>query len=97
MAHEAVLKSIRNELRRVGASQVNAALDPNFEPEAGDLVRVKLEAAEWHLLPAEFEQLLKELPGGGDEAVKRAIEKRANVVWHGPAPKDSRDTSHGPT
>jgi hypothetical protein len=98
MAHEAVLQAIHRELRRIHAPGVKAALDPSFEPETGELVRVQLDAAEWRLPPAELEQLLKDVPSGaGDEAVKRAIEQHGNAVWHGPAPKDSRDTSHGPT
>jgi hypothetical protein len=98
MAQEAVLQGIHRELRRINAARVNATLDPEFEPEAGVLVCVQLDAAEWRLPPAELEQLLKDVPAGaGDEAVKRAIEQQGNAVWHGPAPKDSRDTSHGPT
>jgi hypothetical protein len=98
MSHEAVLQGIRDELRRVGAGKVQVAIDPNFEPKAGELVRVKLESAEWRLLPPELEQLLKELPeNAGDEGVRKAIETKTSAVWHGPAPKDSRDTSHHPT
>jgi hypothetical protein len=97
MAHEVILQQIRSELRRIGASKVQVNLDSNFEPKAGELVRVKLEGAEWRLLPAELEQLLKEVAdGAGDEGVRKTIETRAANVWHGPAPKDSRDTSHQP-
>jgi hypothetical protein len=97
MAHEAVLQQIRKELRRIGATKVRAALDSEFEPKAGELVHVKLEAAEWRLLPEELEQLLKEVPAGaGDEGVRKVIETKGNAVWHGPAPEDSRDTSHQP-
>lgn len=98
MAHEAVLQHIRDHLQRIGASRVQVSLDANFEPQAGELVSVKLQDAEWRLLPEQFEQLLKEVPAGaGDEAVKRAIETKADNVWHGPAPTDSRDSSHGVT
>jgi hypothetical protein len=97
MAHETALESIRNELRRIGATQVRVALDSEFEPKAGELVRVRLASAEWRLLPQELEQLLKELPAGaGDEGVRKAIETEGSAVWHGPAPIDSRDTSHQP-
>jgi hypothetical protein len=98
MAHETARHEIRKELRRIGASKVRVALDSKFEPRAGELVLAKLEAAEWRLLPQEFAQLLKEVPAGrGDEGVRKAIETQGNAVWHGPAPKDSRDTSHQPS
>jgi hypothetical protein len=97
MSREAIDR-IQSELQRLGASKVHVAVDSKFEPQAGDLVRVKLQGAEWRLLPGEIEQLLKELPdGAGDEAVRKVIETKGNTVWHGPAPKDSRDTSHQPT
>ena len=97
MSHEAVLQQIRSELRRIGASKVQVALDPKFEPKAGELVRVKLERAEWRLLPPELEQLLRGVAeGAGDEGVRKAIETQGAAVWHGPAPKDSRDASHQP-
>ncbi|MBW3595920.1 MAG: hypothetical protein KY475_01445 [Planctomycetes bacterium] len=87
-----VLQHIRSELKRIGASQTSVSLDTEFEPDAGELVWVKQESAEWRLLPPEFEQLLKGVPAGaGDEAVKRAIEAKGNAVWHGPSP-ESRDT-----
>lgn len=93
MSHEAVLQQIRSELKRIGAPQAQVALDQNFEPDAGELVRIKLASAEWRLLPPELEQILKEMPSGaGEEAVKRAIESKGHAVWHGPAP-ESRDTS----
>jgi hypothetical protein len=97
MSHEAILQHIRNELQRIGASKVQVALDSKFEPKAGELVQVQLEGAEWRLLPAELEQLLQGVAAGaGDEGVRKAIETQGANVWHGPAPKDSRDSSHQP-
>jgi hypothetical protein len=89
-----VLKEIQAELRRVGATTVRVSLDRDFEPKAGELVKVVLEPAYWHLQPQEFLQLLNELPDkAGDEAVKTAIGKKATGVWPGPAPAGSRDTT----
>jgi diadenosine tetraphosphatase ApaH/serine/threonine PP2A family protein phosphatase len=88
-----LLQQIRSDLKRIGATQTQVSLDAEYEPKAGELVWVKQESAEWRLLPAEFEELLKNLPAGaGDEGVKRAIESKGSTVWHGPSP-DSRDTS----
>ncbi len=98
MPHEEALREIRHHLQRIGANRVQVALDPDFEPQAGVLVHVQLQDAEWRVLPEQFQELLKDMPAGaGDEAVKRAIESKADNVWHGPAPTDSRDTSHGVT
>ena len=92
-----MLEQIQGELRRLGAKSLRASLDREFAPEAGELVKVVLGSAYWHLPPAEFLHLLSELPSGaGDEAVRAAIEKKGTHVWHGPAPRDSRDTSHSP-
>lgn len=98
MVQTSALSTIRRELERLAASQVEVDIDSNFEPAAGDLAHVKIDAAEWRLPPGELEQLLKEAPDqAGPEGVKQAIEKHGNAVWHGPAPKDSRDTSSGAT
>jgi hypothetical protein len=89
-----MLDDIHAELRRVSAHQVRATLDDDFEPDVGTMLRVELDIAYWHLLPEHFLELLKELPdGAGSDEVHRAIEARAASVWHGPSPKDSRDTS----
>jgi hypothetical protein len=89
-----VLEQIQSELRRLGAKSVRASLDRSFEPKAGELVKVELGPAYWHLQPQEFLQLLKDLPDGAkDEAVKTAIGKKATGVWPGPAPSGSRDTT----
>ena len=92
-----MLEQIRGELRRLDAKLVGVTLDRQFEPEAGELLRVKLGSADWHLPPADFLALVRDLSdGAGDEAVKEAIEIKGAHVWHGPAPRDSRDTSHAP-
>ena len=88
-----VLEEIRAELQRIGANSVRVSLDAKFEPKAGELVKVELASAYWHLQPGEFLRLLNELPDGvGSEKVKIAIEKKAAKVWHGPAPLGSRDS-----
>ena len=90
-----MLTDIIAELKRIGADTVRVSLDAEFEPKAGELVKVVLGSAYWHLQPGEFLRLLKELPAGaGSEKVKIAIEKKATKVWHGPAPLGSRDSSH---
>jgi hypothetical protein len=87
-----MLEEIRRELARVSAREIHVSLDDNFEPEVGTLVRIERELSWWHLLPEQFLEMLRELPdGAGAEHVHRAIEGRATAVWHGPAPKDSRD------
>lgn len=91
-----ILSQIRSELGRVGARNVSAELDDDFEPEAGTLVKITLddEAAYWHLLPGEFLDLLKDLPAkAGSEAVKTAIETKGTNIWRGPAPKSDRDVN----
>jgi hypothetical protein len=98
MAHESTLDQIRSELRRIGANSIQVSRDANFEPDAGELIHISLGDADWRLLPQELEQLLKEIPAGaGEEGVRRAIETKGSAVWHGPAPKDSRDSSHQPS
>lgn len=89
-----VLKEIQAELRRVAATSVRVSLDRDFEPKAGELVKVELGPAYWHLQPQELLQLLNEISDkAGDEAVKTAIGKKAKGVWPGPAPEGSRDTT----
>ena len=90
----AEISQIRDELKRLAIKNGRATLDPEFEPEAGELVKLEIGAAYWHLLPKELLNLMQDLPGGaGDEQLKRAIEQSAAHVWHGPAPEGSRDRS----
>jgi len=92
-----MLNEVRGELHRIRAAKVRVELDSAFAPEAGELVKVELNGAYWHLLPNRFLTLLKELPQeAGDEAVHVAIEARAMFVWHGPAPLGSLDSSVSP-
>lgn len=87
-----MMSQIEAELARVQASRIRANESREFEPEVGTLVLVELETAYWHLLPKHFLNLLEEVPdGAGDEAVKKAIERNAVFVWHGPSPEGSRD------
>ena len=89
-----MLDSIRAELQRIGASDVHVALDDDFEPDVGTMVRVEYEQAYWHLLPERFLELLKDIPAGtGAESVHDRIEREGVGVWRGPSPKDSRDAS----
>lgn len=89
-----MLQEIKAELQRMNASKVSVKLDSEYEPDAGELVHVEIEDASWHMLPGVFLALLKDLPDAADaESVRTAIERRAMFVWHGPSPKDSRDTS----
>lgn len=89
-----IQNEIERELRRIGAlSDVAFTVDEQFEPEAGRLLKVEIGDADWHLYPEKFLELLEDVPAdAGGEAVKSAIERDAVVVWHGPAPKDSRDS-----
>jgi len=88
-----MLKKIRRELQRLSADNVSVTLDHDFAPDVGELVKVVLKDAYWHLLPEQFLALLKDLPDdAGSEAIRTAIEKKAPQVWHGPSP-ESRDTS----
>ena len=87
-----VLEQIRRELARVGATEVRASLDSEFEPTAGELVKIEHDKSYWHLLPADFLALLEQLPeNGGEDRVRESIESDSIHVWHGPSPKDSLD------
>lgn len=87
-----MIDEIRSELRRLSAYSIRVSLDAEFEPEAGELVKIERGSAYWHLQPAEFFHLIDALPdGAGSDAVQIAIERDANQVWHGPAPLGSRD------
>jgi hypothetical protein len=86
------LDEIRAELGRLSAGEIRVSLDDLFEPAVGTLVCIQRGAVWWHLLPEQFLGLLRELPDrAGADRVHRAIEQGAVGVWHGPAPKDSRD------
>jgi hypothetical protein len=88
-----MLDKIRAHLKRLNASEMQVADDPDFEPKAGRLLHVSLEEAYWHLPPQEFLELLKRLPDGvGATEIHRALESQVTAVWHGPAPEESRDT-----
>lgn len=88
-----MLHKIKTELRRLRADQVSVLLDREFAPDVGELIKVQVKNAYWHLVPEHFLALLKDLPdGAGSEAIRTVIEKKGPHVWHGPAPK-SQDTS----
>ncbi len=88
-----MLEQVEKELERLGATDVRVELDDEFEPRVGTLVKVEYAGAIWRLFPGKLAELLDELPNGaGGEALKRAIESKAQTVWHGPSP-ESRDTS----
>jgi hypothetical protein len=94
MTSTAMMREIKSELERLGAENATVRLDEDFEPDVGELVRFELQDAYWHLLPNHFLTLLQELPNGaGSDAIRIAIEQKAMFVWHGPSPKNSRDTS----
>lgn len=89
-----VLIALESELDRLHADDVQLALDDQFEPAAGTLLRVEIGLAFWHLPPEEFQRLTRDLPGrAGSEAIKEALETNAMHLWHGPSPRMSRDTS----
>jgi len=89
-----MLPDISAELIRIHANNVRVSFDEDFEPAAGELLRVQVGDAYWHLLPEQFLELLRQLPDCiGADAVHRAIEEHAPAVWHGPAPPDARDTA----
>lgn len=89
-----MFEEIQHELARLRAKAVRVSMDAEFEPEAGELVKVELGSAYWHLLPSDFLQLIQQLPdGAGAKAIKKEIERKAPKVWHGPAPEGSRDAS----
>lgn len=86
------LNEIKSEMSRVGAADAEVTLDADFAPEAGELVKVELAGAYWHLGPEQLLSLLKVLSdGAGSEAVQETIERNATPLWHGPAPEGSRD------
>lgn len=88
----AVLNNIRQELARVGATEIHVSLDSEFEPEMGELVRIEHDQAYWYLMPADFLAILEQLPeNGGAARVREAIESDSIQVWHGPSPKESLD------
>jgi hypothetical protein len=87
-----MLSEIKLELRRLGATQAKVVLDGDFEPSAGELVKIEFGGAYWHMLPDQFRALLADLPdGAGSEAIRRTIEEKGPMVWHGPAPENSRE------
>lgn len=89
-----VLAEIRTQLSRLDAEEFHTELDHEFEPETGPLLAVAFDGADWHLFPADFLNLLSDLPDGvGPHEVKIAIEDRVAILWHGPSPPGSRDTS----
>ena len=86
---------LSRELQRIEADEVCLSIDEHFEPQAGALLKVEIGSAYWHMWPEEFRALLQEIPDrAGLDAVHRAIERHTMHVWHGPAPRGSRDTSH---
>lgn len=86
------LTKVEAELKRLEATDVSVEFDEEFEPEAGTLVKVSYDGAVWRLLPGKLEELMAELPdGAGGDAIRQAIEAKAQSVWHGPSPV-SRDT-----
>jgi hypothetical protein len=95
MAENFDMEQLENELKRLGASDASVTLDEEFEPSAGSLVYLRVGTAYWHFLPGSLLPLLQRLPNNaGNEAIKQMIERNATMVWHGPSPKGSRDTSH---
>lgn len=87
-----MLERIKSELQRIGASVITVREDRRFEPDVKDLVHVKYDQAEWHLMTQQFAELLEEIPdGAGAESVHHAIEQHAQIVWHGAEPENSRD------
>ncbi|MCA9153861.1 MAG: hypothetical protein R3C99_21505 [Pirellulaceae bacterium] len=90
-----MIEQIRDELNRLDAGAVQVRLDREFEPKAGELVRIDIDDAYWHMLPADFHTLLQDLPNGaGEEQVHRAIESfDSQQVWHGHSPDGSRDST----
>src|SRR5690606_6673730 len=65
----AMLERIKSELRRIGALDIAVCEDREFEPAVEDLVHVRYDQSEWHLITPQFVELLQELPeGAGAEA-----------------------------
>lgn len=94
MKEDDVIEQLGNELKRLDANDASVGLDDDFEPDAGKLVHLRIGGAYWHFLPGTLLPLLKRLPDkAGGEAIKQMIERNASMVWHGPSPKGSRDTS----
>jgi hypothetical protein len=91
---EPLIEQLQNELTRLDVREGQVSMDRQFEPSVGKLVFLKIGEADWHLVPGTLLPLLRGLPDhvGGD-AVKKAIESHADMVWHGPSPEGSRDTS----
>jgi hypothetical protein len=89
-----MLKETKAELSRLSADKIQVEYNPEFEPEAGELVKITLEDAYWHMQPQPFLELLKELADdAGSEAVREAIERHGHpVVYRGPEPEGNRDT-----
>ena len=88
------LSDIRSELDRLAAPQIRTELDPQFEPEAGTLLKVEYGGSDWHMMAQDFRNLLSELPDRcGPAAIKQAVEAKVAHLWHGPSPPGSRDTS----
>lgn len=83
----------RQELARIGAERdVSLELDREFEPKFGELMKVTIGGAYWHLVPEHLLELLGDVPDdGGAETLKRVIESKATLVWHGPADGPGRE------
>ncbi len=89
-----ILDEFHFHLRRLAAEDATVALNDDFDPETGRLIRLQIGDAYWHFLTIDLLQLLEPLPdNAGSEAIKQTIEQSATTVWHGPAPSGSRDTS----
>jgi len=87
-----MIDKVNAELARLGADDITAQLDSQFD-SVGTLVRVERDEAVWHLMPAEFLELLEQMPdGAGSDAVHQMIEKNAQFIWHGPSPPGTRDS-----
>lgn len=87
-----MLERIKSELQRIGATEITVGEDRDYDPAVEDLVHVRYDQAEWHLIAPQFAELLQALPAGaGAEAVRHAIEQHAQLVWHGASPRGSRD------
>jgi membrane-associated protease RseP (regulator of RpoE activity) len=69
-----------------------AELNARLNSRVGTLLKVQNGSAYWHLFPETLQQLLSELTDdAGTAAVHRAIESKAQPVWHGPAPTEARE------
>ncbi|MEZ6097783.1 MAG: hypothetical protein R3E01_02310 [Pirellulaceae bacterium] len=91
MNEDDVIGQLETELKRLDASDAFVELDEEFEPDAGKLVHLRIGGGYWHFLPGTLLPLLQNLPDkAGSEALN---ERNASMVWHGPSPKGSRDTS----